>query len=294
MIPEPVAAAAVGAHVTPEQKKVEALLALGRADDAVALADRLPGRETPSVEFLRLRGRALRAAGRVFDAEACFREALSFQPGDPGLLADLATTLLGQRRLKDALPFAREAVQLRPDVAPYHCLRGVVAESLGYDDEAEAALLAARELAPTDAEAHTVYGYHSLRKGRVDVAEKAFFDALANQPDRAEALRGLARCAAQRGDWPAARTRWLDALSADPRQKDRELAPSLVLGHPALAPARFLARMPLGASVFLCAFGAGILVFGDGGWVIPTALTLFGLASIGPGARTILDRSVRD
>ncbi len=280
--------------MTPEHKKVEALLALGRAEEAVALADRLPGRETPSVDFLRLRGRALRAAGRVFDAEASFREALGLQPGDPGLLADLATTLLGQRRLKDALPYAREAVTLRPDVAAYHCLRGVVAESLGYDEEAEHALMAARELAPADAEAHTVYGYHALRQGRVADAERAFGDALALHPDRAEALRGLARCAAARGDWPAARVRWLDALSADPRQNDRELASSLVLGHPALAPVRAVSRVPSAVSIALAAAaGALFLLFPQApGGLAATVFFLAGAAA-GPLARSALDRRAR-
>lgn len=280
--------------MTPEHKKVEALLALGRADEAVALADRLPGRETPSVDFLRLRGRALRAAGRVFDAEASFREALALQPGDPGLLADLATTLLGQKRLKDALPYAREACALRPDVAAYHCLRGVVAESLGYEDEAEQALRAARDLAPTDAEAHTVYGYHALRTGRVADAEQAFGDALALHPDRAEALRGLARCAVARGDWPAARTRWLDALSADPRQNDRALAPALVLGHPALAPVRAVARIPIAVSIALAVAAAAIFLLSPRapGTLAATVFFLAGAAA-GPLARTTLDGRAR-
>jgi Flp pilus assembly protein TadD len=280
--------------MSPEHKKVEALLAMGRAEEAVALADALPGRETPSVEFLRVRGRALRAAGRVFDAEASFREALALQPGEPVLLADLATTLLGQRRLKDALPYAREAVALRPDVAAFHCLRGVVAESLGYDDEAESALLTARELAPTDAEAHTVYGYHALRQGRVPDAERAFSDALALHPDRAEALRGLARCAAARGDWSAARARWLDALSADPRQDDRELAPSLVLGHPAMAPVRALARIPAAVSIAVAALAALILVaYRDAPGAYMGALSFLSFAALGPVARAGLARRLR-
>ena len=280
--------------MTPEHRKVEALLALGRADEAAALADRLPGRDAPTVEFLRLRGRALRAAGRVFDAEASFREALAQQPGDPGLLADLATTLLGQRRLKDALPYAREAVTLRPDVAAYHCLRGVVAEALGHDTEAEQALRAARTLAPADAEAHTVYGYHALRQGRVADAEAAFADALGQQPDRAEALRGLARCAAARGDWSAARVHWLDALSADPRQNDRTLAPALVLGHPALAPLRAVARVPIAVSVALSASAAGIFAFFPRapGAAAVTVCFLAG-ASVGPLARLALARRAR-
>ncbi|MES2641511.1 MAG: tetratricopeptide repeat protein [Myxococcota bacterium] len=281
--------------MSPEHKKVEALLALGRNEEAAALADRLPSQDTPSVDFLRVRGRALRAAGRVFDAETSFREALALQPGDPRLLADLATTLLGQRRIKEALPYAREAVALRPDVAAYHCLRGVVAEALGFEDEAEDAMMAARELAPQDAEAHTVYGYHALRLDRVDKAEAAFVDALAIHPDRAEALRGLARCSVARGDWASARARWLDALSADPRQKDRELAPALVLGHPILAPIRAAARMPIAASIALAL--AGVVLF----YLFPRApggmamtVMFFAVAAVGPLARAGLTRTARD
>ncbi|MDP2306078.1 MAG: tetratricopeptide repeat protein [Pseudomonadota bacterium] len=281
--------------MSPEHKKVEALLALGRNEEAAALADRLPTQDTPSVDFLRLRGRALRAAGRVFDAEASFREALAIQPGDPRLLADLATTLLGQRRIKEALPYAREAVALRPDVAAYHCLRGVIAESLGFEDEAEEAMMAARQLAPQDAEAHTVYGYHALRLSKVDAAEGAFKDALGIHPDRAEALRGLARCSVARGDWASARTRWLDALSADPRQKDRELAPALVLGHPMLLPIRAAARVPIAVSMALAGSGTGLFyLFPRAPGALAMTVMFFALAAIGPLARAGLSRTARD
>ncbi|MFZ5480889.1 MAG: tetratricopeptide repeat protein [Myxococcota bacterium] len=246
--------------MSPEFRKVEALLALGRTDEAAALADSLPQRETPTPEYLRLRGRALRAAGRVFDAEAAFREALAMLPHEPGLLADLATTLMGQRRHREALNLAREAVQIRPDVAAYHCLVGVCAEALALDDEAERELRAARELAPGDAEAHTVYGWHALRSHRVADAEAAFRDALAIHPDRVEALRGLARAAADRGDWRAARAGWLEALAVDPRQRDRLLERSVLLGHPAMAPLVAATRVPIGVSVALAAAGAAFLV----------------------------------
>lgn len=280
--------------MSPEHRKVEVLLSMGRGEEAAALADRLPGREAPSSEFLHLRGRALRAAGRVFDAETSFREALALNPRDPALLADLATTLLGQKRLEAALPYAREAVSLRPDAAAYHALRGVIAESLGYESEAETALSAARELAPQDAEAHTVYGYHALRRGRVPAAEEAFRAALAIHPDRGEALRGLARCAVAVGDWPSARSRWLDALSADPRQTDRELAPALFLGHPALAPVRLVARIPLVASAALAAgAGASFTLLGSSPLQLPILVTLLVGAAAGPAVRVLLARRAR-
>ncbi len=266
--------------MTPEARKVEALLAMGRADDAVALAASLPERDSPTPEFLRLRGRALRAAGRVFDAEASFRAALQLAPGEPGLLADLATTLLGQRRHREALGFAREAVALRPEVAAYHALTGVLAEGLHLDEEAERELGAARMLAPSDAEAHTVYGFHALRCGRVADAEAAFTDAVRAAPYGAEALRGLARARLARDDLPAARSAWLDALGADPKLRDPTLARTIVLGHPALAPVRAAMRVPVWVSAALAAVGIGVV-----SQLPSAALVLLALSAAGPAAR---------
>lgn len=266
--------------MTPEARKVEALLAMGRADDAVALAASLPEREAPTAEFLRLRGRAMRAAGRVFDAEASFREALELTPGEPGLLADLATTLLGQRRHREALGFAREAVALRPDVAAYHALSGVLAEGLQLDDEAERELAAARALAPNDAEAHTVYGFHALRCGRYTAAEQSFLDAVRVSPNRAEALRGLARARLAADDVEGARTAWLDALRVDPSQRDSELARIVVLGHPGLAPIRAVMRVPMWVSAALAALGLGVV-----SQLPSAALFLLALSAAGPAAR---------
>ena len=242
--------------VTPEFRKAEALLAMGRAEEAAAMMDGLPARETPDAEFHRLRGRALRAVGRVFDAESSFREALSLSPNDPSLLADLATTLLGQRRLKEALPFAREAVSLRPETPAFYCLVAVIAEGLSLDREAKDALTLARKLAPADPEPHTLSGFLLLRCGELPEAQAAFEQALAADPGRAEALKGLARCCIARKDWDGARRHWLESLSLDPTQRDKTLDRWLWLGHPLATPLRglILVRLPIALSIALLAF----------------------------------------
>lgn len=268
---------------------MEALLALGRPEEATALVQSLPQREAPDPEFLRLRGRALRASGRVFDAEASFREALAGRADDPGLLADLASTLLGQKRAKEALPYAREAVRLRPDAAAYHALLGVIAEALHLDGEARAALDCARELAPADAEAHAVYGFHALRTGDLDGAERAFREAVAADPRRPEPLRGLAHVALRRGDWVGAGERWRQSLAIDPRQHDGTLQPLLVFGHPAFAPLRRLARIHWLWTYVLVGTGAGLVAAaGPRPAAVGAAVLLFAVASAGPFARRAL------
>lgn len=269
--------------MTPEAKKVEALLSLGRAEEAAALAENLPDREAPTPEFLRLRGRALRAAGRLFDAEGSFREALSMAPGEAGLLADLATTLLGQKRHREALTFAREAMSVRPDLAAYHALVGVLAEALGLDEEAERELGAARALSPGDAESHVVYGFHVLRQGRAAVAEGAFRDALRVDPQRPEAHHGLARALADRGALVEARIVWKDALSLDPSMIDLRLQRAL---DPAAAGdwRTALASMPHWLSIGLALGGmSGSLLFP---WL---AIPFFAAAIVGPAMRFWLD-----
>lgn len=266
--------------LTPEARKVEALLAMGRGEEAAALADRLPEREQPSPEFLRLRGRALRAANRHFDAEAAFRAALELSPQDPGLLADLATTLLGQKRFKEARSFAKEAVALRPDLAAYHALLGVIAEALHLDDEAAAELGAARALAPRDVETHTAFAFHALRTGRLAEADGAFRAAAALDPRRAEAFRGLARVAVARGDLPAARAHWMEALACDPEQRDVQLERAMRLGHPLYAPVRAATRLPVWATAVLAMLG-GFLIR-----ELPLlAVLCLGCAALGPAAR---------
>jgi tetratricopeptide (TPR) repeat protein len=273
--------------MTPETRKIEALLHLGRADDAVQLADTLPERETPTPGFLRLRGRALRAAGRMFDAESSFREALALAPGDAGLLADLATTLLGQKRHREALAFAREAVSVRPELSAYHALAGFLAESLGFDEEAERELSAARGLAPDDAESHVVYGFLMLRQGRAAEAEGAFRDALRADPQAAEAHHGLARALAERGDRVGGQAAWDDARALDPTlldiRLDRQLSPPPPPGWKAR-----VAEMPQWLSVGLAAGGMSVSLLFP--WL---ALPLFALALTGPAFRLWIEREAR-
>ncbi len=246
--------------MTPEFRKVEALLHMGRVDAAVELMERLPAREAPTLEFYRLRGRTLRAAGRYFDAEVAWREAAKLAPQDAGVLAELAATLHAQKRYKDAIPFAREAVGLRPEIAAWHCLRGVIAESLELWTEAETALAAARQLSPNDLAPHVVFGWLMLRTARLEAAEAAFRAALAIQPQSVEATRGLARVLLRQGDRVLARQLYLEVLALDPVQKDPELESTMLIGHPLAGPLRWAEKVPVWLSFLLALPAAGVLV----------------------------------
>ncbi len=277
--------------MSPELRRVEALLAMGKAGEAALLAERLPERESPSPEFLRVRGRAFRAAGRVVDAEASFREAMSLSPGDAGLAADLATTLAGQHRFRDALPFAREAVQLRPEAAAYHALLGFIADRLEYAGEARRALETARELAPADAETHTVLGFHLLREGHHSPAIEAFEAAVSADPRRAEAFHGLARARLAAGDWETATSAWGEALGIEPTRRDRQLDRDLRLKRPGMKPIVRVSEVPAELSLAVALVAAALLWYGRAEDVLQATIIasmLLFAAAVPPLARQLL------
>ncbi len=154
---------------------------------------------------------------------------------------------------------AAQAIALRPDVAAWHCLRGVAADASGASHEAEAAFSQARALAPGDAQTHALYGWHALRDARATDAEAAFRAALAVDPGCAAALRGHARVRLLADDWEGARSTWLESLRADPLQHDATLARSLALGESRFRPLRALGGVPLRTSALLGALAVVVL-----------------------------------
>lgn len=264
---------------------------MGKSGEASLLVERLPEREVPSPAFLRVQGRAFRAAGRVVDAEQSFREALALLPGDAGLAADLATTLVGQHRFKDALPFAREAVSLRPTVAAYQALLGFVADRLDLLSEARRALETARELAPNDPETHSVLGFHLLRTAEWASAIACFEASIAADPRRAEPFFGLAKAQLAAGRWDASRRAWTEALAIDPSRRDPQFQRALRLAHPWLRPVHRLGAAPAELSLALALVGALTLWYGrwnDDRLMIGAATAMFAVAAISPLARRVI------
>lgn len=266
--------------MTAEARKVEVLLRLGRTDDALRVAAELPCRDHPSPEFYRLHGRTLRAAGRHFDAEQAFREALSLSPGDAGALADVATSLVGQKRHREALSFARDAVSARPDRAAYHALLGIIAEALHLDTEAERELGAARTLSPDDAEPHVTYGFTALRLGKFPEAQSAFRDALAIDPQRAEAHRGLARALGESGRIAEGRLAWAEALALDPDIADAKMQTLLWPKREGPRWIRAILATPAWVGFVLAA--GGFIVALESPWA---GVPLFVVAALGPVVR---------
>jgi tetratricopeptide (TPR) repeat protein len=167
-------------------------------------------------------------AGRLADAEACYRKALAVKPDHAdalhllGVLAhqvgrhDVAVGLIGQAigrnsqnpiffsnlgvalkaqgRLDEVIAACRRAIQLRPDYAEAYSNLGYALWDQGELSDAVAALRQAIRFKPDLAEAHCNLGGALKDQGKLDEALAACHQAIRLKPDYAEAFynRGVA------------------------------------------------------------------------------------------------------
>ncbi len=106
-----------------------------------------------TVAALLTKGLAAHQAGRLADAEACYRRALRAQPGQQDALHLLAVAALQGGRLADALALARQATDAAPQQPTFWNTLGVAERTAGDLPAAAASFRQAATLAPTYADA---------------------------------------------------------------------------------------------------------------------------------------------
>ena len=141
--------------------------------------------------FALQQGIALLQAGRVAEAEHCFRDALRALPHAPELHATLGAILAAQGRAAEAVPSFHAALKLRPDSADAHGNLGNALRELGRPEEAVAHLREALRLRPAYPEAHNNLGAVLRDRGEAAAAEACFREALRLRPDFAQAHGNL-------------------------------------------------------------------------------------------------------
>jgi len=104
--------------------------------------------------------------------------------------ANLATTLIGQRRYKEAEPHLLAAIRLAPSEAGYHQDLAVLLSQTGRIDAAARESQMAVALAPRNATIMEFAGMVALRRGRYDEALAAMSAAasLGSDPSRVAAV----------------------------------------------------------------------------------------------------------
>ena len=157
-------------------------------------------------------GNLLREARRFAAAEACYRRVLALRPDHYQAHNNLGVALGELGRLEDAARSFRRATELKPDYAEGYANLGHGLRAIGEAEAAEAACRRALALAPGFASAHLNLGLALQDLGYFDEALAAFREAGASDPDNAKAITSEAMLHLLRGDlaagWEKYEARW--------------------------------------------------------------------------------------
>lgn len=135
------------------QAEVCALLAAGKLEQALGVADRRLEQAPGDLEARGWRARTLMRLDRALEAEAEYRKVLSAAPDDTDILYGLGDALARQQRFEEALTPLERARQLDSKRGDVEALRGRVLRALGRRDEARDAFREAARLEPGSEEA---------------------------------------------------------------------------------------------------------------------------------------------
>ena len=187
-------------------------------------------------------------AGRLADAETCYRELVAAAPdqADGFHLLGLAEHAKGNHR--SAIDHLRRAARLRPMEGRFKSNLGTVCLAAGDLGGAEAALREALRLDPHNADAWANLGLVLLSANRLGEAERALRAAAAAAPGKADVHGNLGACLHRLGRFADAAVALCAALALDPQGEPALACLALVreaLGDPAGAEACHRAALAL-------------------------------------------------
>jgi tetratricopeptide (TPR) repeat protein len=227
---EPNAAAAPGHDVIPyypaqpaRTPDNEVYLAVARVRDRVNLAKGVPeleraiaaARPTRPEPYFELGG-ALRAQGKLAQAEAIYREALRRDPQYVPALLDLGQTLREEDKRERALEILSRATRLATrDARTWSALANVQLE-LGRNEEAERSYRKAAALDPDMPEAANGLGILMAQRGQSEAAEPEFRESIRIVPSYGQAHANLAELLALKGSAAEAAHEFETAILLEP------------------------------------------------------------------------------
>ena len=256
-LPEPTRADALS-------KRGGALMALGRAHEALESFERaiLANPEHADANFNR--GVALQGMGRFEDAAASYARAIEIDPADAQAWNNRGVVLGELRRLDEALRCLDRAVTMQPEYADAHNNRAVI---LGEMRDFGAALLSLdRAVALKPGYVDAMYNRGNLQVEMQDcpAAVASYEEAITLDPGYAQAHWNQGLCHLRLGDfgrgWPKFEWRW-DAV---PGMRRAAYAQPLWLGGAPLAGRTILlhAEQGLGDTLQFCRFAAQVHALG--------------------------------
>ena len=148
-------------------------------------------------------GNALKDQGKLEEAIAAYRKAVSIKPDLAEAHSNLGNALRDQGRLDEAVLACRQAIGSRPDYAEAHCNLGNALRDQAKLEEAVLAYRQAIRIKPDYAEAHSNLGVALADQGKHDEAIAAFRQATSIEPNLAEAFSNLLLCLNYDDKWTA-------------------------------------------------------------------------------------------
>ncbi|HWE04454.1 MAG TPA: tetratricopeptide repeat protein [Tepidisphaeraceae bacterium] len=155
-------------------------------------------------------------AGRLAEAEACYREILRRDPANPDALHLLGTLAFQQKRNDDARELIERAIAIEPRAAEFHASLGQTLAGAGRLHEAVAAYRRSVALGGGAAEIHYNLGCALLQSGFSDDAADPFKTAIALRSDFHQAHLNLSNVLRKQGDLDGAIECCRAALAINP------------------------------------------------------------------------------
>jgi Tfp pilus assembly protein PilF len=166
------------------------------------------------------RAQTFRQAGRLRDAEACFRQALDAEPGNVSVMNDLAIVLGQQGKLDLAINVLSAAHKLEPTYLPVLKNLGLAFTKKNDNENAVAVYVHASRIYPSEAEVLDCLGVALAKLKRFEEAAAAFIRAAAANPESSGIKCRLARTWNQLNDIEPAAALMRDVLEKDPENGD--------------------------------------------------------------------------
>jgi predicted O-linked N-acetylglucosamine transferase (SPINDLY family) len=163
------------------------------------------------------RARLLRSRGRIGEALAALREAVSAEPGNAEAHHQLGNLLKGMGAHAEAVQVLAEAARLDPRQAAIWLNLGVSCLELGRLPQAEDCFRQAIALEPGRPEAHNILGHVLLAQGRCAAAARALDRALELRPGYSAAHDNMGRVLKAQGRAAEARVHHLLAMGDQPQ-----------------------------------------------------------------------------
>jgi len=172
----------------------------GRADQALALTQRLISLGDKSAQVLYLDGAANQGLGRIKEATADFEQATTLEPTNAQILLTLTNLYLQTNRAADAERVAKRATVFNPTDKRSFENYGLVLGQEGKFDDARAQFEAAAKLDPKDAEPVDLEARAYVSQKSLALAGQLYDRALTIDPKNSDALFGKASLQAANHD----------------------------------------------------------------------------------------------